>query len=569
MNAIELIAQDLFDKVRSRYSNLEMGDEEGNVTADPRKARFFDFNYVLEGTNLGRVSISINQRGTLKVFYGQGILEGHDEFVSQSWFNFLREMRMFAKRRLLRFDTRDITKSNLDKSDFQYLASTGSKEDNMSESKMFGSSRTSYRPLEKTRLIIRHNKPVDEGQRHRHINALYVENSEGERFKYPFIHLAGAKAMQRHVANGGRPHDEHGLAIIGISEEIAKLHAFKRHVGKADSMQSEAHDIISRADQKLNELRDKVNKLSRQGYYEAWKETVSPDSGDQMVMDQATMEDYKSKFTVSTFAEDLTEYFPLLHKIMQETSEVDLVSYVGENSEEKCNECGMFESSCTCGDEKEVKEFAEFVEWAENVTEGRLSSDQIASLQDLLNNETKTGLDGTNAIQSLHGIGIEDDELDDMITKAGPEGDLKTIVAMWLNHNGDTDAVDKLGLDKTSGEPVAPEQAPAAPEQSPEAPEQTAAEDEDLDRSPEKEGKLNIRDVAEMVKSFYDRETGKFPLGETGVAIKVEKELGPRAGMLAKQLILKLSGGDHEEEKPHNDLEQQAFEDILRLSGLK
>ncbi len=138
MNAIELISQDLFDKVRSRYKNLEMGDEDGNVTSDPRTARFFDFDFVLEGDNLGRVSISINERGALKIFYSQGILEGTDPVAQKLWFNFLKEMRNFAKRRLLRFDTRDITKSNLDKNDFQYLAQTGSKENNMSESKTYG-----------------------------------------------------------------------------------------------------------------------------------------------------------------------------------------------------------------------------------------------------------------------------------------------------------------------------------------------------------------------------------------------------------------------------------------------
>ena len=40
MDAINLISQDLFDKVRSRYSNLEMGDEDGNVTSDPNKHAF-------------------------------------------------------------------------------------------------------------------------------------------------------------------------------------------------------------------------------------------------------------------------------------------------------------------------------------------------------------------------------------------------------------------------------------------------------------------------------------------------------------------------------------------------
>jgi hypothetical protein len=64
MNALEIIAQDLFDKVRSRFTNLQMGDETGGVTLDPKEARMFDFDFILEGNNLGRVSISINYIGS-------------------------------------------------------------------------------------------------------------------------------------------------------------------------------------------------------------------------------------------------------------------------------------------------------------------------------------------------------------------------------------------------------------------------------------------------------------------------------------------------------------------------
>ena len=274
MEAIELISQDIFDKVRSRFSNLEMGDENGNVTSDPRAARFFDFDFVVEDHTLGRVSISINERGALKIFYGRGILENQTQFVEDVWFNFLKEMRRFAKRRLLRFDTRDITKSNLNKNDFQYLASQGTKEEPMAENRMFGSAKSSYLPLEKTRLVIRHSKPVDEtqrGARSRNINAMYIENADGERFKYPFIHLAGAKAMQRHVANGGRPYDDAGKAIIKMSEQIAQLSSLKRHVGR-DSMQSEANEIMDRACAKLESLKGLVNSISKQSHYQQWKD---------------------------------------------------------------------------------------------------------------------------------------------------------------------------------------------------------------------------------------------------------------------------------------------------------
>ena len=63
MKPIELISQDLFDKIRSRFDNLQMGDESGAVTMTPKDARFFDFDFSIEGNRLGRVSVSINEIG--------------------------------------------------------------------------------------------------------------------------------------------------------------------------------------------------------------------------------------------------------------------------------------------------------------------------------------------------------------------------------------------------------------------------------------------------------------------------------------------------------------------------
>jgi hypothetical protein len=581
MEAIELISQDVFDKVRSRFVNLEMGDEDGNVTIDPRKARFFDFDFTVESQTLGRVSISLNERGSLKIFYSQGILENRDPMDQDTWFNFLREMRMFAKRRLLRFDTRDITKSNLNKDDFQYLASTGSKEQNMSENKMFGSSRTSYRPLEKTRLIIRHSKPVDEtqrGSRSRNIQALFVENADGERFKYPFIHLAGAKAMQRHVANSGRPHDIHGQAIIKMSEEIAQISAFQRHVGRHDSMQAEANQIMDKASAKLEALRHQVNSLSSQHHYECWKSELSPNGNDEFIMDQATMEDYKNKFTVSTFSEDLSQYFPLLHRIMQEHGEIDLTQFSESAKEETCNECGMLESKCECDNKKEIKEFAEFEDWADNLTSGdQLSNDVVTKLKELLNDDPQTGLDGTNGIQSLRGIGIRDKGLEKMVVDAGAEGDLKTVVNLWLKEKGEDDVIKQLESDSSTNEPSTPETPPVTPTPTP-PPEQPvtptppaqpaapAPNSEDYEHKDAHHHEVNLDEIAEMVHSFYDSKTGKFPIGEHGVLTKVRKELGDGAGSLAEKLISRLS---QRYQPPEPSVDQQAFEDILRLSGLK
>lgn len=471
MKTIEIISQDVFDKIRSRFSNLQMGDEEGAVTMDPRMARFFDFDFVIEGNNLGRVSISINELGTLKVFYGKSLLEDVDSISRDFWYDFLREMRMFAKRRLLRFDTRDITKSNLNKDDFQYLAANGPKDEtmNMSESAKFqGGKKTSYRVLEKTKLIAKHRSSIEDesyGARSRanNIKALYIENEDGERFKYPFIHIAGAKAMQQHCAHGGRPYDDRGQAIIKMSEQIAQLSSFKRHLGSHDGMNQAVNEIAGRASSKLESLRNSINSLGRRQGYEAWAESFEPTTTMQgtVEMDAATMEDYKSKFSVTSFKEDLAQYFPLLHSIMQETGTIDLEDYVSEGDDETCNECGMIESKCSCDDEVKENYFTKFTEWADALSEGRIEPDTLASLQELMSGELQLGVDGTVAIEALQGIGIHDEELENALmelSKVSPEADPKATIGAWLQKE-DPEAAAEFGLAPTpSSAAVVPQQ---------------------------------------------------------------------------------------------------------------
>ena len=40
-------SQDLFNKIRSQFSNIQVGDESGLPTADPAQAVFFEFEFKL------------------------------------------------------------------------------------------------------------------------------------------------------------------------------------------------------------------------------------------------------------------------------------------------------------------------------------------------------------------------------------------------------------------------------------------------------------------------------------------------------------------------------------------
>ena len=424
----DIIAQDLFYKIRSRFPKMEMGDENGAPTFEATKGRFFDFDAIFEGVNLGTVSISINEPGSLKIYFNRNILEDADSIVSGTWYSFLKEMRKFAMKRLMSFDTRDIAKTNLDKRDYGYLAK---KESVMSESIMKGTSRTSYKPLDKTRLIIRHSKTVDEsipGARSRNIESLFIENAQGERFKYPFPHKAGAEAMQRHVANGGVPHDPIGQKIIEMSEDIAKLSSFKRYVAREDLMNTGTNDIVGRANQKLQSLKETIQKLSRQHHYEEFKKNCAMGAGDTPLIDEVTMEEYKDKFTVKSFKEDIADVFPLLFKIMQETSEIDLdeVAQVEETFGEIDLDTVVYESP-----------EAQFESWATTLVETQLTPEELSKLQELVSEHFPVGVNGENVSATLQnlGINISEETKVKLVTLAeteGPDADAKGVVLEYL-----------------------------------------------------------------------------------------------------------------------------------------
>jgi hypothetical protein len=460
MQAIQIISQDLFDKVRSRFENLEMGDSTGAVTIDPKEARFFDFDFVLEGADLGRVSVSLGELGSLKVFYSQGITENKDDFAKKIWYSFLKEMRLFAMRRLLRFDTRDIAKTNLEQKDFQYLASKSPKEEPMStmnESRWNQKStkKTSRAVKGKTEVIVRHAKAVEEtypGARSqsKNIKAIFIQNADGERFKYPFIHPAGAFAMAQHVDHGGVPHDPAGKAIIEMSEQIAQLQEFSRHVRRA-TLHDDAMSISEKAMSKLNELKDRVAALSKSHHYESWMAEFNESSDDLMTeLDAVTMEDYKSKFTQTNFQEELSKFFPLLHRIVGEANAVNLDELIKENQEEQ----DMDQDQDMAPDNVDPSD--QFNNWADSVETGTLSNDQAEDLkQELDGMETDSeglpkidlGTDGTIAVSFFQDHGLDNSDLAAALQQAASSDSTQNayrVFADWATSQGQEQLVQFL-----------------------------------------------------------------------------------------------------------------------------
>lgn len=475
MDATNNIATDLFYKIRSRFSGLKLGAAAGNITINPEEARFFDFDYMEGQTPVGHVSISLAEPNSMKVYFSTGITESMNDHSKKNWYNFLRELRQFAKRRLMSFDTRDISKDNLDKRDYAFLTQSSQPkqpvqplqqpapvgESVMSESAMYGSKTISYQKLMDTRLIIKHSQALTDdqapGARSRHISALFVENQDGERFKYPFIHLAGARAMQRHVANGGVPYDDIGKSIIGMSEEIAQLRNFSNYVVRNDLMNANTNGIVERSTQYLNKLREQVKALAKQSHYQQYKESFQAQNPTEVPND--VLEDFTEKFTVKNFKEEIKSVFPVLYRLTQEDNTVGYNDIVAMTQEQPVEETTK----------QALDPFAKFEEWA--MTLGEASAIQsvdpeekriaVQKLQELVGQEFPVGIDGSNAIESLEGI-IEDPELYKMIketAKADPNTDLRGQIQQWLTTNA-PDVLEQVNFGDYTGEGIEEADAP-------------------------------------------------------------------------------------------------------------
>ena len=380
MSSNSSIGNDLFLKLKSHFPKIRLMDKQGMSTVDPRKAVFFDFDFTVAQQNIASVSISIADDNDLKIFFSKSIVDDTDDIVKGQWFDFLQSMRLFSKKRLLSFTPKDIVKNNLDKRDYNFLANKN-KDQAMSESSLYGSTRSSYQKLENTKLIIRHSKKIDEAginSRTRNIESVYVESSNGERFRYPFIHLSGARAMQRHVANGGNPYDNFGQYIVSLSENIYSLRRFNHLVSRNAFLENvEVTPIAEAARVKAKTIKKTLESIQKQRGYELVQENFT--SFEKKVLSPEALENLKNRFTIQQFNEELVDLFPYITDLLSEVKAdpEDVTVIINGKKHPKTGAGNNLdpEDLPAYDDDEETKEAAPFVKGAPGKGQGKPSGD--------------------------------------------------------------------------------------------------------------------------------------------------------------------------------------------------
>jgi hypothetical protein len=144
-----------------------------------------------------------------------------------------------------------------------------------------GTSKSSYQKIANTRLIVRHTGRVNEesfNSRTRNIQAIFLETSNGERFRFPTNQLLGGRAMACHL-NYGKNNDITARKIVELSLEHQSLKQFKKSI-RSDRLVGDGINGIKNAlNDRLLEIKKSLGKIAKPTSYSSAIKNIPTLSG--------------------------------------------------------------------------------------------------------------------------------------------------------------------------------------------------------------------------------------------------------------------------------------------------
>jgi hypothetical protein len=371
-------AQQLYDLLVSRNFDPELLDSSGRPSQDPSDTEIFSFNFQTEsGNDYGTVVIMLGDNNDMEIYFGDNIGRGMEVDDKKEWFDFLYQLRMFAKRNLMTFGLK-----NLNRLRYSMQGQAAIKE-GLFES-WNGKKDISWNAgATESRLMIKHKRVLGEDEaRFRCVESLFIETAEGERYKLPFKNLTGGKAMLEHVRNGGRPYDVRGQHIAEMVTELNVLSRFRR-ANHGRIFEGDTAALVEQTNAYYETARRALKSLSTKSGYNTYFESWDPE---QVTEEAMVIEGLKHLFITQTLDQRIEEALPILARIQQQGTEM--------------KEANIFEA------------------WARQLVEGTWATpdtpEKRATLVQLMSAEFPVGPDATNATEQLYDI-MGDDVLFDRL----------------------------------------------------------------------------------------------------------------------------------------------------------
>lgn len=408
----------------ARYKPIAR-DSSGDKVPVPDEAEVFQFKFTLDGEDYGTVSVSIDGLHKLIVYDNEEVQNSpkHSKNRDLTWEQLLVSLKDFAHSHQLSFKI----KANDDL------------EPDMAKREHTKQLDESYRPLGKktsvndsvptVKVRIQHNREMNEGeQRFRHIDKIFIENAQGERFLLDTKRPGIARVFARHIAEGGRPYDERWQHIGAMVEEYTKMAGFVRATRGGQFNESTQKLVTEGVNHYMN-IRETLHKLAGSRGYNSYFESWTPP-----LMEDEEQTDLSEMFMSSTLDPRIESVMPILSKLNKNLGETKLA---------------------------EVKSLEE---WADDIVEGALIPKTPAQIDDLIKLLTKEelpfGADAMNIKNELDNI-LHDDELFAELEKESQnnsDGDAKECIVKWISNQNNLEYKEVLSKLKsqvdtaTSGE---------------------------------------------------------------------------------------------------------------------
>ena len=431
MRELDKISAALFDKIRSRFDTVSIGDQKAQRVNDPEQARFFNFDYISnDGNNFGNVTISLIDENSLKIYYGANITDGLDENQEKEWFTFLRELKNFARRNMLTFDTRDINRSNLDLKDIRQQANadaTYNKDElAIAESRLYGmgnNKHMSFGDVGTHKIIIKHNNQIDpdkRGDRARKIEHIFIQTPVGERFLLGHANLHGARAIANHLRHGGRFGDEGCDLINEMVNEMASMRHFVRAMRNRTFEDAETTGMVESACYRYNEIKDHLKRFQGRRGQELLIDMLNQRDD---IDEEADIDELRERFVKKIYDDRFNDALPYVFKAYRRRKQTST------------SESDQFES------------------WATGVTEATWDSDSDDVNEDklirLFQKPIAAGMDGVDGIAAINHINeLNSEDLQTSIKKLsqvhGPDVDIRNTIIGWLMSNGEQSLAQSL-----------------------------------------------------------------------------------------------------------------------------
>ncbi len=414
-------SKQLFDLLVTRNFDPELLDSSGKPASDPSEAEIFSFEFIgSSGNNYGTVVAMIADDNNLEIFSGDNVgrtMEGQDK---NEWFDFQHQLKNFATKNFMSFGSQNINRLKYS------MQGQAAIKEGLFES-WSGTKTTSYNDKpERVRLMIKHKRPIGEGDaRYRYIESLFLETSDGERFKLPFTKLAGGRAMCEHVRNGGKPYDPRGQHIAGIVEEINVLSRFKR-ASHGRVFEGDTANLITETTLYQENLNKILKGLSTHRGYTNYFESWNPA---EITEQDVIIENIKTMFVRQDLDERIEQALPILAKIQKQGHAM--------------KEANIFEA------------------WANRLMEGTWATpdtpEQKTKLAELLAQELPVGADATNATEQLYDLLGDDmlfDQLENLADQDANADGRELVIARMQELSDDPNIAEVVAMLNIDSEPA-------------------------------------------------------------------------------------------------------------------